>query len=205
MIGRRFHSTTRVVVLALAGCLAGCGGGHATSSPTVGPSHSRPRPVAMPTVLGYPLQQAKQAIRATGLDGPTKVKATPYDNTAQNQVIATNPLGGKAVLSDSPVTIYVASGPIACLVCSGRGRVAKMPAVCGLNLQQARLLLVEKGITLERAIPRPSSKAPGVIIGSVPAVGTFFIAYGSRSAKGVVVMISSGQAAPPTAAGQGSC
>lgn len=206
MIERRFPPAARVLAIALAGCLAGCGTSHATTSSAASPSHGAPRPVPMPPVVGDPLYAAKQAIRAVGFDRPPRVMATPNDKTGKDQVIATNPLGGKVVLSDSLVTIFVASGPMVCLVCSGRGTVRTMPPVCGLTMQEANLLLVESGITLDQhPIHRPSSKPAGTVIGSAPAAGTRFIAYGSRSAREVVVTISSGRGTSPAPQGQAAC
>lgn len=209
--GKRFPSKATALALAvclavwLAVCLAGCGSGRSSSTATTSPSPSTPKPVAMPTVVGYTVPFAKQTDRTNGLQGPTRVIATPNGAWPRSRITATNPPGGKVVLSDSRVIFYVASGPARCEQCTGTGAVRRMPDVCGLTFQQANTLLVERGITLsQHPIRRPSAKARGTIIGSVPAARTSFIAYGGRSVTEVVVTISSGQTAPATGS-QPSC
>jgi beta-lactam-binding protein with PASTA domain len=206
MIRHRLASTAKVLALALTLCLAGCGSGSSSStSPTTSPSHSTPKPVPMPTVLGYSVPLAMQAVKAIGLEARPNVKMMPNGAWPRNRITGTIPPAGKVVLSDSAITFYVASGPAICTLCSGTGRVVNMPPICGLTFQQANTVLVEMGITLDQhPIRRPSSKEAGTVIGSVPAVGTRFSAYGSRNAEEVVVTISSGQAGP-TAGSQASC
>lgn len=208
MNGHRFQSPAKVLALALAVFLAGCGGSHASTSPTGSPSHSTPgslKPVAMPTVLGYSVPFAKHEIRSMGLKGPTKVIPTPNGSWPQYRITGTIPPAGKLVLADSPVTFYIASGPAVCIACTGRGMVVKMPDVCGKTFQEANTLLVEMGITLDQTpIRRASSEPRGTVIGSVPAAGTHFVAYGSSSAKEVVVTVSSG-GGTSVAGGQGGC
>ena len=155
MNGHRFQSPAKVLALALAVFLAGCGGSHASTSPTGSPSHSTPgslKPVAMPTVLGYSVPFAKHEIRSMGLKGPTKVIPTPNGSWPQYRITGTIPPAGKLVLADSPVTFYIASGPAVCIACTGRGMVVKMPDVCGKTFQEANTLLVEMGITLTRRL-----------------------------------------------------
>jgi hypothetical protein len=65
--------------------------------------------------------------------------------------------------------------------------------VCGLTLQSANTLLVERDITLNlHPFRRPSAKPAGTIIGSAPAAEASIVAYSRSATKEVVVTISLG-------------
>ncbi len=109
------------------------------------------------------------------------------------------------MLSDSLITIYVASGPIVCVVCSGSGTVATMPNICGLSVQQANLVLVKMDITLDVRPNADHNLPAGIITSSVPSAYARFVAYGSKSAREVVVTIAPGSAPSPAATERSSC
>jgi len=212
MIGHRIQSSARVLAALLVVCAAvGCGGGSSSatsSSPPPTPTAAPHARVKMPDVLGYSVQLAKQTMRSYGLVGPTREE--PRFNGATPQTIAaTAPPVGKSVLADSAVILFVSQGPQTCPLCSAHTRT--VPPLCGLTLQAANTLLVERDITLNlHPFRRPSAKPAGTIIGSAPTAEASIVAYGGSAIREVVVTISSGPPPPsstvaPSAEGPDSC
>lgn len=208
MVSRhQFRWPAAVLAMVLTVCLAGCGSSHPSASSTASASPTSTitshKHVRMPIVLGYSVHLAVQAIRASGLR-PEKPKSWPNRHSPPGTVTGTNPPGNNVVLAGTAVILYVSSGPAICAECVAVTRV--MRNVCGLDFQQANTILVQEGITLnQRPIRQASSKRPGTVIGSVPAAGASFIAYGSSAARDVTLVVSSGHTGSSTTRSRASC
>jgi beta-lactam-binding protein with PASTA domain len=199
MIGPSFRSAGRIVLaLTITAGLAACSSATSRSTAPTSPTPSRsstgtPRPrarVAIPDVIGDHEQFAEQLL---ALDGITSVHEDTKPNLFYNgnDAIGTNPPGDAKVSTGATVTIFV-SGGISSFV---SGAVTeKMRNVLKLTFQQANTILVENGITLCPAVYQESTIPAGEIISSVPAAGQKFVAYGSNTARPVVVTVSSGHA-----------
>jgi beta-lactam-binding protein with PASTA domain len=213
MIGPRFPWAGRamVAVALLAFVCTSCSSGSSstTSSPatTSCPTEST-TPIAVPNVNGDEMPQADYYVRCAEL----KLAAPDYraNNLVPNDfVITTNPAQGTHEHADAAVTLVVSTGPYGCGTCDhlvGSIVIAfrTMPPVCGLTVQKADTVLALMSITLApRPVYRASPMPRGTIIGSVPATGARFLAYGNRKkAHDVVVIVATGasaSSAPATA------
>lgn len=207
MARHRFEPAATLLAMALVMCVTGCGSGHASTSPSAGaPPSTSPtgtnKRVTMPPVQGDGVHIAMQLVKSSGLK---KIKqVSKHSGVTAGIVTFTVPFAEQVVLADSLVTLYVSSGPALCAECAGGGATEVMPPVCGLNLRQAELLLAQNNITLPRTIRRASSRPAGTVIGSAPGAHTRFVAYG-RTAKEVVLFVSSGPGTSSAAGGQGGC
>ena len=225
MIRQKYHLTgMALLAMALTVCIAACGtgptaggGNSAVASSTASSPQTTPtvvqttptvvqttptmhttvplRRVTIPIVTGDSVLITHQIMMSNGLGSVTAMFEINLDYP-YNDVIATDPPGGTVVWADSTVTLLVSEGVGGCSLCQ-EGVARIMPNVCGLTYQQANTLLAEKDITLSGQFAYQASSEPrGTIVGSIPAVGVTFIAYGS-GAEAVMVTISSGQTTSP--------
>lgn len=198
-----------LLAMALTACMSSCGssssGTHRThvssSSATPSCETTPPNNVTIPAVSGDFAREAEYVVKCAGLKAATERRANL--NVAEGIVITTAPAQGATVPTNSQLTIIISAGPNGCSSCGGiGGKIKVMPDVCGLTFQQAKTDLAENSITLEnQTVSQASSEPRGKIIGSKPAAGVSFVAYGSqiiagevRTAKAVIVAISSGLA-----------
>ena len=170
MARHRFQPAATLLAMALVMCVAGCGSGHASTSPSASaPPSTSPtgtnKRVTMPPVQGDGVHIAMQLVKSSGLK---KIKqVSKHSGVTAGIVTFTVPFAEQVVLADSLVTLYVSSGPALCAECAGGGATEVMPPVCGLNLRQAELLLVQNNITLPEpyvahrlGLREPSSAQP---------------------------------------------
>jgi hypothetical protein len=208
----RYHVRTTVqilLVMALAAGVNSCGssssGIHSSqvSSSSATPS-CKTAPinnVTVPPVGGDIVREAEYVITCAKLKLATEHRANL--KLPKGIVITTTPAQGVTVPTNSRVIIIISAGSDGCDSCDGIvGKTRVMPDVCGLTFQQAKTKLARDSITLDsQTISRASSEPRGKIIGTAPATGVSFLAYGSgvsgeagRSARAVIVAISSGPA-----------
>jgi beta-lactam-binding protein with PASTA domain len=204
MIGLRFRPAGKIVLamtvtVGMTACSSSTSHSTAPTSPALSTSSTgTPGPhtrVAIPDVIGDDEQFAEQLLASYGIK-PAKPDSRPNLYYNVNYAIGTNPPGDTKVSTGSTVTLFV-SGGITSFV-SGGAMTVKMPNVLTLTFQQANTMLVEKGITLCPPISQASAKPAGQIISSVPAAGQKFVAYGSKTARAVIVTVSSGQTTSPS-------
>jgi beta-lactam-binding protein with PASTA domain len=200
MIGRRFRSAGKMALaMTIAAAMTACSSSasHSTTATSPTPSTSSTGPhtgVAIPDVIGDDEQFAEQLLAYYGIR-PVKEDSMPNLYYNVNYAIGTNPPGETKVFTGSPVVLFL-SGGITSFV-SGGAKIVSMPNVLKLTFQLANTMLVEHGITLCPPIFQASAKPAGQIIGSVPAAGQKFIAYGSKNARPVIVTVSSGHTTSP--------
>jgi eukaryotic-like serine/threonine-protein kinase len=203
MIGRRFRPAGKMVLAmtitaGMTACSSSASQSTTATSPTPSTSstgttgpHAR---VAIPDVIGDDEQFAEQLLAFDGIR-PVKEDSMPNLYYNVNYAIGTNPPGETKVVTGSPVVLFL-SGGITSFV-SGGPKTVGMPDVLKLTFQVANTMLVEHGITLCPPIFQASAKPAGQIIGSVPAARQKFVAYGGKTARPVVVTVSSGRTTSP--------
>lgn len=217
MMRYRIYSTGKVLLaIALAACLnTACGSSHSSSAITSATQSCPPKakPLKVPEIDGQPLVAANFFIKCAGLRSVSPYHDANLD-TPNDDIIISTPVQGSRVQADSVVTLIVSTGPNGCGTCHGiatdeiKGH-QDMPPVCGLTFQKADITLAEDSITLDpKTNSRASADKSGTIIGSTPAVGTRFVAYGKGAVR-VVVTVSSGNSAssapPPSSGTQNAC
>jgi eukaryotic-like serine/threonine-protein kinase len=120
-----------------------------------------PPPVAVPTVDGQSVEEARQAIEAAGLEFATSEQYS--ETVGSGLVIRTDPGGGGEAPRGSTVTASVSLGP----------RPFPMPNLVGSSLGEARSRAEELGLVVANEYPVPGSGAPsGQVQGQNPPEGT---------------------------------
>jgi len=122
-----------------------------------------PPQVAVPDVMGQPVQQADRELTAAGFD--TEVVQVPSRPEQLDRVVGTDPPPGTLVAEGSTVTLEVGSGPVE----------AKVPNLRGLTPEEAAEALTEVGLTLSPNPPEAQivqdENQIGRVIRSNPAAG----------------------------------
>jgi beta-lactam-binding protein with PASTA domain len=202
---RRYQSSPAgklLLAMALAACMCSCGGAsggitspHASPSCTTTPASK----LRVPPVAGDFQRQADYVITCAGLRPAAERRANL--KTPEGIVITSAPAQNAPIRADARLTLIVSAGSDGCGDCGGLiAGIRVMPDICGLTFQRAKTELAGNSITLDGQVRyRASSEPRGRIIGSAPAAGKPFMAYGNRkTAEAVAVTISSGPA-PPSA------
>lgn len=204
MIGLRFRPAGKIVLaMAVAVAVTACSGAtsHSTAPTSPTPSASQtdtPGPhtrVAVPDVIGDHEHFAEQDLAFYGIKAAKEV-SEPNLYYSATDAIGTNPPADTKVFTGSVVTLFVSAGITSFL--SGSAVTVSMPNVLKLTFQQANTMLVERGITLCPPVFQASAVPAGQIINSVPAARQKFVAYGSKTARAVIVTVSSGQTTSPS-------
>jgi len=134
--------------------------------------------VAVPNLVGLPLERARTATESAGLvlGEPTVVESTAV---AEGTVVLQTPAAGTIVASGSEVRPVVSTA---------RGLVA-VPDVAGMAEAEAVVELTGAGLRIGETVRDPSSVVPdGVVIGTVPPPGRD-VAAGSA----VTLVVSTGE------------
>jgi serine/threonine-protein kinase len=117
-----------------------------------------PPPVAVPSVVALPADQATALLRRTGFNVETE--RAPSDNIPQNVVVSQNPEAARNADRGSTVTVVVSSGPAA----------VQVPTLAGRGVEDAKAALRDAGL-----IPRLNfslqSDQVGTVIDEQPAAG----------------------------------
>ncbi|WP_306363386.1 Stk1 family PASTA domain-containing Ser/Thr kinase [Nocardia sp. CC227C] len=106
---------------------------------------SRPDQVTVPDLANSSAAAAQKELERLGFT--VAIQEKPDSKVAQNNVIATRPLGGSRVDEGSTVTLQVSTGP---------AQVA-VPRLAGLTQQQAEQQLNAKGLRLDSDVQRDAS------------------------------------------------
>ncbi len=137
----------------------------------------------LPNVVGLTEPEARQL-----LQGFTIVIQRAHDPRIPiDRVVAQLPLATSKVSQGSSVTLTLSDGP---------GDAVVPVDIVGKSLEQARVLLVQAGLVLQRTNAVDSDATPGTVIASYPNPGTT-ISAGS----GVVLDIASGNVKVPSLVG----
>jgi eukaryotic-like serine/threonine-protein kinase len=135
-------------------------------------------PTKVPDVIGQTRSQAETAMTSAHLRA--EFKPIESDNT-QGTVVKTDPSPGTAVGRDTPVTVFLSSGP------------QKVPDVFGLTQDEAEQKIRERGFVPKVSPDNDSSEPKGTVTGQTPAANQP-LPQGST----VFITVSTGEPSSPT-------
>ncbi|MFI5618494.1 Stk1 family PASTA domain-containing Ser/Thr kinase [Streptomyces sp. NPDC051567] len=155
-------------------------GGRVRGNGTVTLTLSRgPETVAVPNLLGRPLEVARQELTASGL-APGVVTEAFSQDVAPGSVVSTDPAGGEQRAPDTAVALVVS-----------KGRPVQVPNVTGVPLDQARASLEALGLKVGTAAGPVHSLAPAGTVAVQSA------AAGAQAAAGDTVTLTLSQGPRP--------
>jgi beta-lactam-binding protein with PASTA domain len=125
--------------------------------------------LAVPSVVGLPLDEARRTLRTTGLE-PVEAEIRPDPNHPAGTVVTQNPNGGAIVKEGRRVYLTVSGGEVRVTV----------PLVRGRSLRDAKFALERFGLALGGVSEQNSEVFPeGTIIQQMPPADTR-VARGTR-------------------------
>ncbi len=130
-----------------------------------------PRPVRVPSVVGYGLVSAQQILARSGL-GIGSVTQEESSQRAAGAVLQTSPMAGTVVQPGSRVNVVIAKAPAP--------RPVRVPSVVGYGLVSAQQILARSGLGIGSVTQEESSqRAAGAVLQTSPMAGTV-VQPGSR-------------------------
>jgi eukaryotic-like serine/threonine-protein kinase len=120
-----------------------------------------PELIAVPSVVGDPLDQATKAIKDAGL-AVGAVRHAYSETVAKGSVISANPQPGKPLRPNTPVSLTVSKGPAPIPV----------PSVVGKSEADARSILTSAGFKVTTSQDYSDTVPAGSVISQNPSSGT---------------------------------
>ncbi|MCI8359871.1 MAG: PASTA domain-containing protein, partial [Clostridiales bacterium] len=114
--------------------------------------------LSVPDVYGLDSATAISSLRSHGLTVVTV--ETPDEDTAKDRVVKTVPARGDSIAEGGEVTIYVSQGPPVTYV--------DLPSLVGLNVEDAKRLILEKGLTIGSVSKVDSTSPANLVISQDP-------------------------------------
>ena len=142
--------------------------------------------VEVPSVEGFPREQAQARLDDAGLDSEVRTREDP--GAGAGSVISQSPPAGRGVARGSTVTLTVA-----------RSSTVTVPEVVGLSLADAEAQLQAAGLTVGSRYDVQGEGAEGTVVQQGIAAG-----QGVSPGTAVNVGVSSGDAAPASASSSAS-
>lgn len=127
------------------------------------------RRLSIPDVRGLPEREARTLLEQAGLS--TRRADAPSALIDEGLATGTSPAAGERVRGGSRVTLFISSG--------SPGRRVSIPPVRGLPERDARALIEDLGLRVERREASSEEIARGAATGSLPPAGTR-VSAGSR-------------------------
>jgi serine/threonine-protein kinase len=121
---------------------------------------SGPKPVALPTITGKSLEEARGILEGAGFEVSSR---EDYDeNVPAGAVAVQEPPAGEEVVPGSAVELVVSRGP----------RPVEVPDVAGRTVDEATRMLTERRFTVERRDVHDDDVAAGRVIRTDPRAGS---------------------------------
>lgn len=114
--------------------------------------------LSVPDVYGLDSATAISNLRSHGLTVATV--ETPDEDTAKDRVVKTVPARGESIAEGGEVTIYVSQGPPVTYV--------DLPNLVGLNVEDAKRIIQEKGLTIGNVTKVDSTSPINIVISQDP-------------------------------------
>lgn len=145
--------------------------------------------IEVPNLYEYTVEAAERVLNASNLTNYT-VSEVSSENVDEGSVIYTEPKAGSIVSADTPIVLYVSSGPTTTQVSS-----FTVPDVVGLSQTDAQDFLEKTGFTNVNVETQDSAVRRGVVLSQSPRSGTT-----ARENERITITVSTGT--PPTTAPQ---
>lgn len=143
--------------------------------------------IQVPNLYEYTVEAAERVLNAAELVNHT-VNEVASDTVSEGCVVYTDPKAGSVVSADTPIVIYVSSGPTTTQVTS-----YEVPNVVGLSQTDAKDFLEKTGFTNVSVQTQDSAVRRGVVLSQSPRYGTT-----AREDERITITVSTGN--PPTSA-----
>ena len=143
--------------------------------------------IEVPNLYEYTVDAAERVLNASNLTNYT-VSEVSSDMVDEGSVIYTEPKAGSIVSSDTPIVIYVSSGPTTTQVST-----YTVPNVVGLNQTDAQEFLEKSGFDNVSVETQDSAIRRGVVLSQSPRSGS-----SAREDERITITVSTGN--PPTTA-----
>ena len=121
---------------------------------------ARSRVVVTPDVAGLPLEIAERALEVSGLTASVSGTRVSVD-VAEGSVISQDPAPGAELKRGDTVTLVVSAGP----------QTFPLPDVIGMQVEDARVELVSKGLVVN-VVGVSAEASAGVVVEMYPSPGT---------------------------------
>lgn len=143
--------------------------------------------IEVPNLYEYTVDAAERVLSASNLTNYT-VSEVSSETVDEGSVIYTEPKAGSVVSSDTPIIIYVSSGPTTTQVST-----FTVPNVVGLSQTDAQEFLEKTGFTNVSVETQDSAIRRGVVLSQSPRSGS-----SAREDERITITVSTGN--PPTTA-----
>lgn len=143
--------------------------------------------IEVPNLYEYTVDAAERVLNASNLTNFT-VNEVSSETVAEGSVIYTEPKAGSIVSADTPIIIYVSSGPTTTQVST-----FTVPNVVGLSQTDAQEFLEKTGFKNVSVETQDSAIRRGVVLSQTPRSGS-----SAREDERITITVSSGN--PPTTA-----
>lgn len=143
--------------------------------------------IEVPNLYEYTVDAAERVLNASNLTNYT-VSEVSSDMVDEGSVIYTEPKAGSIVSSDTPIVIYVSSGPTTTQVST-----YTVPNVVGLSQTDAQEFLEKSGFDNVSVETQDSAIRRGVVLSQSPRSGS-----SAREDERITITVSTGN--PPTTA-----
>lgn len=143
--------------------------------------------IEVPNLYEYTVDAAERVLNASNLTNFT-VNEVSSETVAEGSVIYTEPKAGSIVSADTPIIIYVSSGPTTTQVST-----FTVPNVVGLSQTDAQEFLEKTGFKNVSVETQDSAIRRGVVLSQTPRSGS-----SAREDERITITVSTGN--PPTTA-----
>lgn len=143
--------------------------------------------IEVPNLYEYTVDAAERVLNASNLTNFT-VNEVSSETVAEGSVIYTEPKAGSIVSADTPIIIYVSSGPTTTQVST-----FTVPNVVGLSQTDAQEFLEKTGFKNVSVETQDSTIRRGVVLSQTPRSGS-----SAREDERITITVSTGN--PPTTA-----
>lgn len=143
--------------------------------------------IEVPNLYEYTVDAAERVLSASNLTNYT-VNEVSSETVSEGSVIYTEPKAGSIVSADTPIIIYVSSGPTTTQVST-----FTVPNVVGLSQTDAQEFLEKTGFTNVSVETQDSAIRRGVVLSQSPRSGS-----SAREDERITITVSTGN--PPTTA-----
>ena len=145
--------------------------------------------IEVPNLYEYTVEAAERVLNASNLTNYT-VSEVSSETVDEGSVIYTEPKAGSVVSANTPIVLYVSSGPTTTQIAS-----YTVPDVVGLSQTDAQEFLEKSGFTNVNVETQDSAVRRGVVLSQTPRSGT-----SAREDERITITVSTGT--PPTTAPQ---
>lgn len=145
--------------------------------------------IEVPNLYEYTVEAAERVLNASNLTNYT-VSEVSSETVDEGSVIYTEPKAGSVVSANTPIVLYVSSGPTTTQIAS-----YTVPDVVGLSQTDAQEFLEKSGFTNVSVETQDSAVRRGVVLSQTPRSGT-----SAREDERITITVSTGT--PPTTAPQ---